>query len=391
MRQTLYDEEHEDFRAPVATFVEKVVADQWERWDDEGLVDRSAWEAAGSLGIIGTSVPEELGGGGVADFRYRMVVMEELCRVGANSFNAGLSVQDDLVMPYVVDLGSDQQRAEWLPRLCAGSAIGSLALTEPGAGSDLRGIRTTARRDGDGWILNGAKTFITNGYLADVVVVLARLDPQTDAGGFAVFLVPADRPGFSRGRKLDKLGLRGNDTAELFFEDLRLTDADLLGTAGRGLAHVMERLPLERLSIAATSVAASAAAYDWARRYCFERNAFGRPIGEFQATRFTLAEIETEVDAATAMLDRAVLLLNDGELTAIDAAKAKWWISDLHQRVVDKCLQLHGGYGYMREYPIARAYADARIQPIYGGTNQIMKDLIGRDIAGRTVRETSST
>lgn len=384
MRRTLYGEDHEDFRTSVAAFVDKEVAPHTERWDAEGLVDRAAWIAAGELGLIGIAVPERFGGGGVPDFRYRMVVMEELSRVGANSFNAGLSVQDDLVIPYVVDLGTEEQRQDWLPRLCAGTAIGSLALTEPGAGSDLRGIRTTARRAGDGWVLNGTKTFISNGILADVAVVLAKVEPAVDAAGFGLFLVPTERPGFRCGRKLDKLGLRGNDTAELFFEDVELSSADQLGTPGRGLAHVMERLPRERLSIAATSVAASAAAYDWTRRYCFERHAFGQPIGDFQATRFALAEVETELDAATSMLDRAVLLLNEGALTAVDAAKAKWWITDLHQRVVDRCLQLHGGYGYMREYPISRAYADARIQPIYGGTNEIMKEVVGRDIARRS-------
>ncbi|WP_316575015.1 acyl-CoA dehydrogenase family protein [Nocardia canadensis] len=381
MKRRVYDTEHEHFRATVAAYVDKEVAPHWERWDEQGLVDRCAWTAAGDLGLIGIAVPEEHGGGGVPDFRYRMVVMEELCRVGANSLNAGISVQDDLVVPYLVDLGSHEQRTSWLPRLCAGTAIGSLALTEPGAGSDLRGIRTVARRDGDGWILNGSKIFITNGILADVVVVLARIEPASDTGGYGLFVVPADRAGFHRGRKLDKLGLRGNDTAELIFDNLVLTDADVLGTAGRGLAHVMERLPRERMSIAATSVAASAAALGWTRRYCFERSAFGQPIGDFQATRFTLAELETDLDAATSLLDRAVILLNAGELTAVDAAKAKYWITDLHQRVVDRCLQLHGGYGYMREYPIARSFADARIQPIYGGTNEIMKDIIGRHIA----------
>ncbi|NYD58935.1 alkylation response protein AidB-like acyl-CoA dehydrogenase [Nocardioides marinisabuli] len=383
MKRDLYEQEHEDFRASAAGFVRTAVAPHWEQWEEDGIIDRAAWTAAGRLGLLGVAVPEELGGGGVADFRYRTVLIEELCAIGANSFNASLSVQDDLVMPYLVDLGTDEQRTTWLPQLCRGEAIGALALTEPGAGSDLRGIRTTARRSGSGWRLDGAKTFITNGYLADVVVVLARVEPAVDAGAYALFVVPADRPGFGRGRKLDKLGLRANDTAELVFDDVALRDEDLLGIEGRGLAHVMERLPRERMSIAATSAAASAAALDWTRRYCFERSAFGRPIGDFQATRFTLAEIETDVDAATSLLDRAIGLLDAGELTAVDAAKVKYWISDLHQRVVDRCLQLHGGYGYMREYPIARSYADARIQPIYGGTNEIMKDIIGRDIAAR--------
>lgn len=383
MKRTLYDEVHEDFRVSVASFVKKFVAPHSEKWDDVGLVDRSAWLAAGEAGLIGIDVPEEFGGGGVADFRFRMVVIEELSRVGANSFNAGISVQNDLVIPYITDLGTADQKTTWLPQMCAGNAIGALALTEPGAGSDLRGIRTVARRDGASWVLSGSKIFITNGILADLAVILARLDPAPDMGAYGLFVVPTDVPGFHKSRKLEKIGLRGSDTAELSFEDVRLDDSHVLGVAGRGLAHVMERLPRERMSIAATSLASSAAALDWARIYSFERTAFGDAIGNFQATRFTLAEVETEVDAATSLMDRAVLLLNDDELSDVDAAKVKYWITELHQSVVTRCLQLHGGYGYMREYPIARAYADARIQPIYGGTNEIMKDIIGKDIARR--------
>jgi len=381
VKRTLYDTIHHEFRSSVKSFVARALAPYTKTWDEQGLIDRNAWTAAGDAGFLGIAVPETYGGGGTPDFRFRMVLMEEFCRAGANSFNAGTSVQDDLVIPYLTDLGSETQKQTWLPRLCSGVAIGSLALTEPSAGSDLRAIRTVARRDGDRWLLNGNKTFITNGILADVIVVLARIEPVPPEGGYALFVVPTDRDGFQRGRKLNKLGLRGNDTAELSFDDVAVTDADLLGTPGRGLAHVMERLPRERMSIAATSLAAALAALEWTQDYCFDRRAFGQRIGDFQATRFTLAEIATELDAATSLLDRAALLLNTGELTAVDAAKVKYWVTDLHQRVVDRCLQLHGGYGYILEYPIARAYADARIQPIYGGTNEIMKDIIGRDIA----------
>ncbi|AEF39223.1 acyl-CoA dehydrogenase family protein [Hoyosella subflava] len=381
MKRSIYEPIHHEFRSSVRSFVDKVVTPHSEKWDEQGLVDREAWTAAGEAGFLGIAVPEAYGGGGTPDFRFRMIMMEELCRAGANSFNAGTSVQDDLVIPYLADLGTEDQKHTWLPRLCSGVAIGSLALTEPGAGSDLRGIRSLARRDGDRWLLNGSKTFITNGILADVIVVLTRIEPAPPEGGYALFAVPTDRVGFHRGRKLNKLGLRGNDTAELSFVDIELTVADLLGTAGRGLAHVMERLPRERMSIAATSLAASVAALEWTQQYCFDRKAFGQRIGDFQATRFTLAEIATELDAATSLLDRATMLLNADELTAVDAAKAKYWITDLHQRVVDRCLQLHGGYGYILEYPIARAFVDARIQPIYGGTNEIMKEIIGRDIA----------
>lgn len=379
LERDIYEPIHDDFRAAVRSFVEQHVTSHVMEWDESGLVDRRTWIAAGEQGLLGIAVPEELGGGGEPDFRFRLVLMEEYSRVGASGFNAGTSVQDDLVIPYLVDLGTPDQQAEWLPKLCAGTAIGALAMTEPDAGSDLRGIRTRAVRDGSDWVLNGSKTFITNGIQADVLVVLAR--SGGDTGDFSVFVVPADAPGFRRGRKLDKLGLRGSDTAELFFENLRLPETALLGTNGRGLAHVMERLPVERMSIAGTSYAASAATLEWTRRYCFERRAFGQPIGDFQATRFTLAELTTQVAAGAALLDRSTLQLNAGRLSPADAAAVKYWLSDMQQQVVTRCLQLHGGYGFMREYPVARAFTDARITPIYGGTNEIMKEIVGRQIA----------
>lgn len=388
MQRDGYDGDHELFRQSVREFLAREVVEHRQRWDDEGLIDRGVWRAAGAQGLLGIAAPERLGGGGMPDFRFRLVLMEEFARVGASSFNAGISVQDDLVLPYLQDLGSEAQQQRWLPAMCAGEAIGALALTEPGAGSDLQGIRTTARREADGWVLNGQKTFITNGIHADVVVVFARTESADGADGFSLFLVEGERAGFRRGRKLEKIGLRGNDTAELFFDDVALPAGNLLGVEGKGFAHLMERLPRERLSIAATSMAAAQAAFDWTCTYCFERKAFGRPIGDFQATRFTLAELKTSLDVGWAFLDRAVTQLNDGRLTAVDAAEAKWWLSDLQQRVVDQCVQLHGGYGYMLEYPIARAYLDARIQPIYGGTNEIMKEIIGRSLADRSATKT---
>lgn len=382
LERDIYESVHDDFRAAVRSFVEQHIAPYVRDWDEAGLVDRQAWVAAGQQGLLGIAVPDELGGGGERDFRFRLVLMEEYARVGASGFNAGTSVQDDLVIPYLLDLGTLEQQESWLPRLCAGTAIGALALTEPDAGSDLRGIRTKALRDGSDWVLNGSKIFITNGIQADVLIVLART--EDDAGGFSVFVVPADRPGFQRGRKLDKLGLRGSDTAELFFEDLRLPGSALIGTPGRGLAHVMERLPVERMSIAGTSYAAAAAALEWTRRYCFERRAFGRPIGDLQATRFALAELTTQVAAGAALLDRSTRQLNANRLSAADAAAVKYWLSDMQQEVVSRCLQLHGGYGYMREYLVARAFTDARITPIYGGTNEIMKEIVGRQIAAES-------
>ncbi|ELB93476.1 acyl-CoA dehydrogenase, partial [Rhodococcus wratislaviensis IFP 2016] len=289
MKRSIYDQDHEDFRGSVKAFITKHISPHLERWDSEGMIDRHAWTAAGEAGLLGIAVPSQFGGGGIADFRFRMIQMEEFALVGANSFNAGTSVQDDLVIPYLTDLGTHEQKQQWLPSLCDGTAIGALALTEPGAGSDLQGIRTTATRDGDGddWILQGSKIFITNGIAADVVIVLAKTNPGSAvAGGMSLFLVPTNSPGFRRGRKLEKLGLRSNDTAELYFDDLRLPAASLLGNGGQGFVHVMQRLPRERMSIAATAVAAAMAAYEWTRTYCFERQAFGKAIGDFQATRF---------------------------------------------------------------------------------------------------------
>jgi acyl-CoA dehydrogenase len=377
MQAVRYEPVHEALRESVATFIDREITPNRERWDEQGLIDRAAWTAAGAAGLLGMGAPVQFGGGGQPDYRFRMVLIEELIRSGAGSFNAGTSVQDDLVIPYLVDLGTPEQLAQWLPALCSGAAIGALALTEPGAGSDLRSVRTAARREGDGWVLSGSKTFITNGYLADVAIVFARTGDE----GFSLFLVPTTAEGFRRGNKLSKLGLRGNDTAELFFDEVRLSQASLLGTLGSGFSHLMERLPRERISIAATSLALAQSSLEWTLEYCFNRKAFGKRIGDFQNTRFVLAELATAIDVAGTYLDRAVQELNAGRLSAVDAAKAKWWLSDLAKRTVDECVQLHGGYGYMLEYPIARAYADARIQSIFGGTNEIMKEIIGRDLA----------
>jgi acyl-CoA dehydrogenase len=380
VQREVYDADHDAFRETVRELVAREVTPHREEWERAGLVPRTAWKAAGAQGLIGIGAPEDLGGGGTPDFRYRMVVIEELCAADCSGLNAGLSVQDDLVLPYLLDLGTPEQQRAWVPRMCEGTAIGALALTEPEAGSDLQGVRTSARRTATGWVLDGQKTFITNGYQADVLVVLARTDPEAGSRGFSLFLVDATAPGFRRGRKLEKLGLRGSDTAELFLDGVELTDADVLGTVGGGFGHLMERLPRERLSISATSMAAAQAAFDWTRAYVAERRAFGQRIDSFQNTRFVLAETATELDVGWAYLDRSMARYDAGQLTAVDAAKGKWWFSELQQRVVDRCLQLHGGYGYMAEYPIARAYADARIQPIYGGTNEIMKEIIGRDL-----------
>ena len=308
--------------------------------------------------------------------------MEELAKVCATSLSSGFGLQDDIAIPYLVDLGTPEQKARWLPPMAAGEWIGAIAMTEPGAGSDLQGIRTTAIRDGDYWVLNGAKTFITNGINAELVIVVARTDPQAGSRGISLLVAERGMPGFTRGRKLDKIGMHAQDTAELFFDDVRVPAANLLGREGGGFVHLMERLPRERMSIAIMALASVRAALEWTVDYTTQRTAFGRPLAAFQNTQFELATAVTEADVLEAYLDKAVLELNAGTLTAVDAAKAKLWATEVQHRILDRCLQLFGGYGYMAEYPIARAYADARVQTIYGGTSEIMKTIIAREVTG---------
>jgi long-chain-acyl-CoA dehydrogenase len=378
-----YEPEHEEFRAVAREYVVREVSPNLERWDDERLVDRRAWLAAGAQGMLGVRVPEEYGGGGQRDYRYRCVVAEELARVGAAALASGLGINEDIVGSYLTELGTPDQQAEWLPRMASGEVVASMAMTEPGVGSNLRGITTTARRDGDEWVINGAKTFITNGYTSDVVIVVARTGGEPGRPAFSLLLVEAGRPGFSRGRKLRKVGLHAQDTAELFFDDVRVPAANLVGVEGRGFFHLTDQLPLERLSIAWRALAACEAAIDWTLDYTASRDAFGQPVLDYQNSRFRLAELVTEVEVTRAFLEQQVLLFNDGALDAVQAAKAKWWATELQKRVVDACLQLHGGYGYMAEYPIARAFVDGRVQTIVGGTTEIMKEIIGRSLAKR--------
>ncbi|MFD4294641.1 acyl-CoA dehydrogenase family protein [Rhodococcus sp. NPDC058505] len=381
MKRTHFEADHEDYRNTVREFLAREVEPHYLQWEEDRLIDRSAYLAAGKSGILGLGVPEQFGGSGVTDYRFRHVVAEEIARTGSTSFGASLSLQDDIVIPYLLHLGTDAQKERWLPRLASGELIGAIAMTEPGAGSDLQGIRTTAVRVGDEWVINGQKTFITNGIHSDLVIVVCRTDPNAGSKGFSLIVVERDAPGFSRGRKLHKVGLAAQDTAELVFEDVRVPAQNLLGTEGRGFVHLMENLPLERIGIAVSAITAARAAYEWTTAYAFERKAFGNPIGDLQNTRFALAEMLTEIEVTESHVDRCVIALNAGELTAVDASKAKWWASELQKRVVDRGVQLHGGYGYMMEYPIGRAYVDARIQTIYGGTTEIMKEIIGRDIA----------
>jgi alkylation response protein AidB-like acyl-CoA dehydrogenase len=380
MRRTLYDAEHEAFRETVRTFLAKEVVPHAAEWDRAGIVPREVFAAAGAQGLIGMAVPEELGGGGAPDFRFNAVLGEEVMRAGVAGPGAGLCLVNDVCLPYFLDLATEEQKARWLPGIAAGELVPAIAMTEPGAGSDLASITTTARRDGDGWVVDGAKTFITNGINADLVISVVKTDPAQRHRGMSLLVLERGMAGFARGRNLDKLGQHAQDTAELSFDGVRVPAANLLGEEGRAFAHLVDRLPQERLGIAVAGVAGAAAALEWTLEYVRTRTAFGQPIGSFQNTRFRLAEVATQVDVAQAFVDACVRALGDGELTAVDAAKAKWWCTELQGRALDTCLQLFGGYGYMAEYPIARAWADARVTRIYGGTTEIMKEVVGREL-----------
>ncbi|MDF1602104.1 acyl-CoA dehydrogenase family protein [Nocardioides sp. YIM 152315] len=375
-RRSLFGDDHEDLRASVRELLARAVVPYGEEWDSAGIIPRAPWLAAGELGLLGLALE--------GDYAFRCVVIEECARVGATSYSSGLTVHADIALPYVVDMATPAQRERWVPGLTSGELIGAIAMTEPGTGSDLQGIRTSARRDGDGWVLNGAKTFITNGINSDVVVVVARTDPSPEAGSraFSLFVVERGMAGFERGRNLDKVGLKAQDTAELFFDEVRLTDEHVLGEVGDGFRQLMVHLPLERIGIAVTACAGARAALSWTIDHVRERTAFGRPIAGFQNTQFAIAEMATALDVAQAYVDQAVLRLDRGELTAVDAAQAKWWATEMHKDVVDRCVQLFGGYGYMVEYPIARAYLDTRVTTIYGGTTEIMKQIVARDVLG---------
>ncbi|NRQ30749.1 acyl-CoA dehydrogenase [Nonomuraea sp. NN258] len=377
MQRDLFDEEHLLFRETVREFMAREVVPHHEQWEKDGIVPREVWKKAGELGMFGFSVPEEYGGAGITDFRFNAVIVEEI--IGNAASGLGFSLHNDVMAPYLVDLTDDEQKQRWLPGFVTGELITAIAMTEPGAGSDLQGIRTTAVREGDHYVLNGQKTFITNGINADLVVVVAKTDPEAGARGTTLLMVERGMDGFGRGRNLDKVGMKAQDTAELFFENVRVPVANRLGPAeGEGFIQLMNNLPQERLSIAVAAVAAAEAVLEQTIEYCRTRQAFGRSIGKFQNTRFVLAELATETEIARHYVDKCILALNAGQLTVVDAAKAKWWTTELQNKVIDRCLQLHGGYGYMMEYPVAKAWLDSRVQTIYGGTTEIMKEIIGR-------------
>ncbi|CAN5174146.1 long-chain specific acyl-CoA dehydrogenase [soil metagenome] len=375
---SIYEQEHQDFRSTVRSFMEKEVVPFHDQWEKDGQVSREVWTRAGEAGLLCFDVDEEYGGMGIKDFRYSMVIAEEISKIGASGL--GFPVHTDIIVPYISALGTDEQKQRWLPGLVSGELISSIAMTEPGAGSDLQGIRTSAIDKGDHYVLNGSKTFISNGIMSDVVIVVCRTDPDAGHQGISLLVVERGMDGFERGRNLDKMGMKAQDTAELFFDNVEVPKTNLLGKEGQGFIYLMQNLPQERVSIAAIAVAAMEHVMELCLTYAKEREAFGKPIGKFQHNRFMLAEMATEVYIARLFVNDCVLKLNRGEVDASLASMAKWWTTELQKKFVDQGVQLHGGYGYMSEYPISKAYVDSRIQTIYGGTTEIMKEIIGRTL-----------
>lgn len=380
VKRSLYNEDHVAFADSFRRFVAQEITPDYLQWEAEGIAPRSLYKKAGDNGFIGMAIPQEFGGGGSHDFRFNSVIAEELAYAGIGGAGQGLTLHNDITTPYFTDICNDEQKARWLPGIASGDLITAIAMTEPGTGSDLAGIATTARRDGDRYILNGSKTFITNGINSDLVIVAAKTDPSQRHAGMSLMVVERSMAGFERGRNLDKIGMHSQDTAELFFNDVDVPVANLIGEEGRAFHYLTSNLAQERLSIAISGVAVARACVGWTVDYVKERKAFGKSISQFQNTKFVLAEQRTEVDVAQAFVDQCILALNEGTLTAPQAAQAKYWCTELQKRVADKCLQLFGGYGYMTEYPIARAYADARVTSIYGGTTEVMKSIIAKDM-----------
>ena len=380
MKRDLFEADHELYRASVREFVEREVTPNVAKWEAQGKVDKEMFRQAGRAGLLGMALPEEHGGGGVADFRFNAVIIEELMRGDAVASGMCITLHNDVCVPYFIQLADDEQSQRWMPGLVSGELMSAIAMTEPGAGSDLAGIKTSAIRDGDVYVVNGSKTFITNGINADLVITAVKTDPRERHSGMSLLVIEDGMEGFARGRNLEKIGLHAQDTAELFFDDVRVPVSNRLGEEGMGFAYLMENLPQERLGLATASVAHAEAAFGWTLEYVKERQAFGQPIGSFQTVKHLMAEMRTELDIAQSYVDRQIMTLNRGELSADEAAKAKWWVTELEKKVVDRCLQLFGGWGYMEEYPIARAYRDTRVQTIYGGTTEIMKEIIGRSL-----------
>lgn len=379
MKREIYDEDHEAFRASVKEFLDRSVVPHVEQHATDKALPRDFWLEAGKQGFLGLEVPEIHGGSEAGDYRFNAVLFEELSKVNA-ALASCVGIHADITAPYLVELGTDEQKQRWLPGVVSGEILLAIGMTEPSGGSDLAALRTTAVRDGDAWVINGSKTFITNGYSADLVLVAARTSPEKKARGITLFAVDTTLPGFSRGRKLDKVGQDESDTAELFFENVRVTDAEIVGELDGGFIHMMQKLPQERLGCAISNVAHAKQILEETIQYAKDRKAFGQSIGNFQHNKFLLAEQVTAIEVAESFIDRCVVQHDRGELSPVDAAKAKWWSSQVQNEVLDHCVQLHGGYGFMNEYRVARAWRDARVSKIWAGSNEIMKELIGRDL-----------
>jgi alkylation response protein AidB-like acyl-CoA dehydrogenase len=380
MRRTIFEPEHEHFRQTARTFFEKECVPHADAWEEQGYVDREVWLKAGALGLIGWEMPEAYGGADIKDFRFNAVLNEEYWATG--TVGIGLGVQNDILSGYFCNLTTEEQKQRWLPKFVSGEYITAIAMSEPGVGSDLANLRTTAKKDGDHFVVNGSKTFISNGLLADLVVVACRTDPNAEKAhqGISLIVVETGMEGFTRGRKLDKIGQKAADTSELFFDNVRVPVENLIGEENRGFYHLMSNLPAERLGIAIHAVAQAKRAFELTTEYAHQRKAFGNPIGNFQVNRHALAQMKIELDVMQTYVDTCIVGVNSGELTADEAAGAKWWATETQWKIMDRCLQLHGGYGYMNEYEVARLWRDSRVQRIYGGTNEIMLDMVGRSL-----------
>jgi alkylation response protein AidB-like acyl-CoA dehydrogenase len=380
MRRTLFEPEHVDYRESAERFVAEEITTHHAEWERAGIVPRELFASAAEKGMLAMQVPEEYGGPGVDDFRFNQIVVEAVSESGDAGSGLGITLHNDICLPYFTGLCTEEQKQRWLPGIADGRLITAVAMTEPEVGSDLAGIRTTAIRQDDEYVVSGSKTFITNGINADLVITAVKTDPSERHKGISLLILERGMAGFERGRNLDKVGMHAQDTAELFFDDVRVPVENRLGDEGLGFRYMTANLAQERLSIAIAGVAAARGVLHATLQYVQERRAFGQPVGSFQSSRFALAEMATEVELATTFCDQAVLALNAGTLSAEDAAMAKWYSTELQGRVVDRCVQLHGGYGYMLEYPVARAFVDARVTRIYGGTTEIMKEIIGRSL-----------
>jgi len=379
LKRDIYEEDHEDFRASVQQWIERSVLPNTEQYIADKALPREFWLEAGANGFLGLSIPEEYGGAGADDFRFNAVVAEELAKVSA-AMPTCVGIHADITLPYLLSLGTEEQKQRWLPGVASGEILLAIGMTEPSGGSDLAALKTTAVRDGDEWVINGSKTFITNGYSADLVIAAVRTDPEKGAKGITLFAIESTKEGFSRGRKLDKVGMEESDTAELFFENVRVTDAEIIGELNMGFIYMMQKLPQERLSCAVANVAHAKQILIETLQYTKDRQAFGQSIGRFQHNKFLLAELFTQIEVAEAYVDKCVAAHSKGELTPVEASKAKWWSSQAQSEVLDHCVQLYGGYGFMNEYRVARAWRDARVTKIWAGSNEIMKELIGRDL-----------